>query len=237
VSVRGFEQIYHQRGRLTLTHNVVQCELHVFNAFARQCSLGKFPLVVLQLMSDGPESAHVENAYRQSIHDELTVFDGLLDCQFKDVHIEFLPQPIVSRISEVSPMRTVERLILQPVVSKASEHLRRVPPKVHQNDIVAAREIEAYLAVVDGNAPVLPALKEMRMTRTFEEDLMVSNASCRLSFRMEPSSTVSARGARLTSHICDSCSLQERLDKIEKAGELGEYDGLFFALTSSVNVT
>lgn len=77
-------------------------------------------------------------------HSEDAVLDRLLHGQLPDVHRARLAQPV----------RAVERLVLEPAVSVLTIRwldIRRVPPQVHQDDVVTAREVETRAAGLERN--------------------------------------------------------------------------------------
>jgi hypothetical protein len=87
--------------------------------------------------------------------------------------------------------------------------------------------------------PVLPALNEIKITLMLGSVLIFSRLSCRLSFRIAPSSTDQldlSSSPSLTSDKLDPLRLEERLDQIQKAGELREHDGLLLLPAALLNI-
>lgn len=93
-------------------------------------------------------SCRVSCTYQPEAHIKNTVLDRLLHGQLPDVDSARLAQPV----------RAVERLVLESGVSSQSLQQppvrcdsRRVPPEVHQHDIVAAREVETRAARLEAD--------------------------------------------------------------------------------------
>jgi hypothetical protein len=90
--------------------------------------------------------------------------------------------------------------------------------------------------------PVLPALKEINMTRVLLLDLIFARAASRSFVTMEPSSAAVSElyirhfTSQLTANIFDSLFAQKGFDKIKHFRELREDDSLLFTAGTFVDL-
>lgn len=136
-----------------------------------------------------------------------------------------------------------------------STHLKgRVPPQVHQNDIIASSQIESYdqaIRVIKtqdaGHLPVLPALKEIKITRTSESFLIFANAASRSTGFIDPSSRTvpsicqtpqAIRRDRVRPTSCETNPLltEEGHNQIKHRGELRKDNSLLVAVRPLVDI-